>query len=166
MRRLLSAAIAILAASPALVEAQEVCGDLDNNADPSTTHLVDEGCNPAAVTGVCESPISCGKTGAVAPKTGQLVYNEPPDIAPRVPYGPPLALSRNYASLAADQSGYLGSLGKGWRHSFMGWLDPVTAETDEVIVRLVTGQEVLFTFDEELSTSSYDVYNPQPGYHH
>jgi RHS repeat-associated protein len=163
MRRLFIAAALLLA--PRSLRAQEICGDLTNNADPSSTHLVDEGCNPAAVTGVCESPISCGKTGAVAPKTGQLVYNEPPDIAPRVPFGPPLSLGRNYASLAADQSGYLGSLGKGWRHSFMGWLDPVTSETDEVIVRLVTGQEVLFTFDDEDPTSTYDLYTPQPGYH-
>jgi len=111
MRRLAPLLTALLALTPAAARADEICGDLVNNGDPSTTSLVDEGCYPAAVTGVCESPISCGSTGAVAPKTGQLVYNEPADIAPRVPFGPPLALSRNYMSLAADQSGYLGSLG-------------------------------------------------------
>jgi RHS repeat-associated protein len=162
MRRLPAAfAASLLLLCPVTADAQETCGDLvDNDSDG----LTDEQCNPAAVTGVCESPISCGTTGAVAPRTGQLVYNEPPDIAPRVPFGPPLALSRNYASLAATQSGYLGSLGKGWRHSFMGWLDPSTAETDEVIVRLTSGQEVLFTYAGEDGTSTYDLYTPQPGY--
>jgi RHS repeat-associated protein len=164
MHRVLAFTAALLVASP-VARAQEVCGNLVNDADPSTTHLADEGCFSAGVTGVCESPISCGSTGAVAPKTGQLVYNEPADIAPHVPYGPPLSLARNYASLAADQAGYLASLGKGWKHSFMGALDPVTAETDEVIVRLVTGQEVLLTFDDEDPTSTYDLYTPQPGYH-
>jgi RHS repeat-associated protein len=163
MRRFLTGlAASLLVLCPVTADAQETCGDLvDNDSDG----LTDEQCNPAAVTGVCESPISCGTTGAVAPRTGQLVYNEPADIAPRVPFGPPLALGRNYGSLAATQSGYLGSLGKGWRHSFMGWLDPSTAETDEVIVRLTSGQEALFAFDDELSTSEYDVFAPQPGYH-
>ncbi len=163
MRRLLTAlAAGLLILAPLTADAQETCGNL---VDDDSDGLTDEQCNPAAVTGVCESPISCGTTGAVAPRTGQLVYNEPADIAPRVPFGPPLALSRNYASLAATQSGYLGSLGKGWRHSFMGWLDPSTAETDEVIVRLTSGQEVLFSFDDDASTATYDVYEPQPGYH-
>ena len=114
MRRLFFILAALVSLPPRTADAQETCGDLiDNDSDG----LADEQCNPAAVTGICESPISCGRTGAVAPRTGQLVYNEPPDIAPRVPFGPPLALSRDYASLAATQSGYRGSLGKGWKHS-------------------------------------------------
>lgn len=99
MRRLLTVlAASLLLLAPLTADAQETCGNL---VDDDSDGLTDEQCNPAAVTGVCESPISCGTTGAVAPRTGQLVYNEPPDIAPRVPFGPPLALSRNYASLAA-----------------------------------------------------------------
>ena len=164
MLRLLAAlAASVLLLAPVAAEAQETCGDLIDNDNDG---YADEQCNPAAVTGVCESPISCGRTGAVAPRTGQLVYNEPADIAPRVPFGPSLALSRNYASLAATQSGYRGSLGKGWRHSFMGYLElNTTPNPDEAIVRLVSGQEVLFTFAGEDGTSTYDLYAPQPGYH-
>jgi Domain of unknown function (DUF6531) len=164
MRRLLPSLVAsLLLLCPFTADAQETCGDLvDNDSDG----LADEQCNPASVTGVCESPISCGTTGAVAPRTGQLVYNEPPDISPRVPFGPPLALSRNYASLAADQTGYRGSLGKGWRHSFMGYLElNTTPNPDQAIVRLVSGQEVLFEYSGEDGTSTYDLYAPQPGYH-
>ncbi|HEU5059948.1 MAG TPA: DUF6531 domain-containing protein, partial [Kofleriaceae bacterium] len=125
--------------------AQEICGNLidDDNDNPPE---VDEGCWSAAITGVCESPLACGRTGAVAPSTGQLVYQEPADIAPRVPYGPPLTLSRTYMSQGADQTGYRGSLGKGWRHSFQSWLAlDTTPNPDEVVIRLVSGQEVLFT---------------------
>jgi YD repeat-containing protein len=163
VRSLLIILTALIALGSRVAYAQETCGDLiDNDSDG----LADEQCNPAAVTGVCESPVSCGTTGAVAPRTGQLVYNEPADIAPRVPFGPPLALSRNYASLAADQTGYRGSLGKGWRHSFMGWLElNTTPNPDQAIARLVSGQEVLFEYSGEDATSTYDLYTPQPGYH-
>ena len=157
--------LAVLAASLLIftrpAAAQETCGNLVDDDDDEE---VDEGCWSAAITGVCESPLACGRTGAVAPATGQLVYQEPADISPRVPFGPPLSLSRVYRSRAADQSGYLGSLGKGWAHSFQSWLDiETTPDPDEVIVRLVSGQEVLFTwFDDD---DNYDFFEPQPGYH-
>ena len=75
--------------------AVEVCGDgIDNDSDG----IADNGCYPTGVTGVCESPLSCAQTGAVAPISGQLVYHEAVDLAPRVPYGPSIALRRSYMS--------------------------------------------------------------------
>jgi len=144
-------------------DAAEICGDLIDNDSPKNG-LVDEGCNPSAVTGVCDSPISCGRTGAVAPKTGQLVYHEPPDLAPRSPFGPGLALARVYQSRTADGTGYRGSLGTGWSHTFQGWLEfNATPNPDEVIVRLTSGQEVFFSWSDD--GTDYDEFAPQPGFH-
>lgn len=78
--------------------AAEICG---NGVDDDGDGLLDEGCFPGLTTGVCESPLSCHETGMVSPLTGQLRYQLPPDVAPKVPFGPGVGLRRWYASQTA-----------------------------------------------------------------
>ena len=145
----------------AAMAAGEVCGDgLDNDSDG----LADDGCYPTGVTGVCESPLACSRTGAVAPKSGGLVHWMPPDLSPQVPYGPGIAFRRVYQSLYAptypSPSNYQTSLGHRWGHNWMSW---IYDNGSDIIVHTATGQEVLFTSSG--SAGGYDYYTPQPGFH-
>jgi len=80
------------------VDAAEICG---NSVDDDGDGLADEGCYPTLTTGQCESPLSCADTGMVSPSTGSLHYWLPPDVAPKVPFGPGIGLRRFYLSQLA-----------------------------------------------------------------
>ena len=91
-------AIALLVGISSRAEATaEICG---NDIDDDANGMVDEGCAPTLATGVCESPLSCGETGMVSWSTGSLHYDLPPDIAPRVPYGPGIGFRRFFTSMS------------------------------------------------------------------
>lgn len=157
----------MLVLSPRLAEAAEVCGDgADNDADG----MADEGCWPQAVTGVCESPLSCGRTGSVAPVSGQLVYAEPADLSPSVAFGPGISFQRTYFSQYEpgyndpSATDHKAPMGFGWQHNWMSWLELDTVPSpDEVFVHLPSGQDVMFTYDS--TAGGYDYYTPQTGYH-
>ncbi len=153
-------------ASAAAAAAPEVCGDgQDNNGNA----LADEGCYPTAVTGVCESPLSCAKSGAVSPKTGALVYHVDPDIKTRVPYGPNLVLRRFYTSqynpgyFPNGVANHTHPLGIGWQHNYMSWLKRYSGTKPTVVVHTTTGQDVLFT-RQNANVNGWDEYSPQPGF--
>jgi hypothetical protein len=150
--------IATLAVSSAASATPEVCGDgIDNNGNG----MADEGCWPSeALGGVCESPMSCKTTGYIAPKTGDLVYQLPPDLNPTVPYGPALQFKRTYMSAYAPPStNYRTAMGPRWQHNFQSWLDK---SGTTVIVHLPSGRDVLFTYSTTIS--GFDYYVGQPGY--
>jgi YD repeat-containing protein len=155
--------LVVLALHPRVASAAEVCGDgIDNDSDL----MADEGCNPSAVTGVCESPLSCRTAGRVAPTSGNVVYTLPPDVAPDVAYGPSLSFQRFYTSLYEPGGGapaYRKPLGPHWGHNYMSWLDKDTAPSpDQVILHTVTGQDVLFQYAS--TNGGYDYYTPQEGF--
>jgi hypothetical protein len=140
------AAVGVVVAHSRVANATEVCGDgIDNNADGQA----DEGCWPAGVTGVCESPLSCERGGAVAPKTGGLVYRLPPDLSPKVPHGIGIAFQRVYMSLYEPGSGlpsatdFKSPLGYGFQHNFMSWVE---RDNGKPVLHLPTGQDVRFQF--------------------
>ncbi len=151
-------ALAVTAAIAQPLYAAETCGDgIDNDTDG----FADEGCWPAGMHGLCESPISCKVTGDIAPKSGGLVYPLPPDFNPTVPYGPKLEFVRRYQSLyAPPATNYRTSMGPRWTHNFQSWLDK---SGTNAIVHLVTGQDVKFAFSN--TSGGYDHYTPQAGYH-
>src|SRR5262245_10184795 len=101
--------------------AAEVCG---NTADDDNDGLTDDGCWPQGVpdVGICEQPVSCAVAGAVAPKTGNLVYPVQSDLAPGVAFGPGLVFQRVYMSLYAptynfpSATDYKAPLGYRWQH--------------------------------------------------
>ncbi|KAB2910761.1 MAG: hypothetical protein F9K40_01985 [Kofleriaceae bacterium] len=167
MRRTSTLAIGsllLLASLAAPAEAAEICGDgLDNDSDL----MADEGCNPAAVTGVCESPLDCALTGTIAPKSGNATYRLPPDLDIKVPFGPALTFQRFYTSLYEPGGGapaYRKPLGPHWGHNFMSWLDKNTSPNpDQVILHTPGGRDVLFQFSN--TTGGYDYYIAQPGFH-
>lgn len=140
--------------------ATEVCGDgIDNDANG----LTDEGCMPTVTTGVCENPLDCGQTGAVAPKSGALDYVFADDFAPNVPYGPSIALRRTYTSQYAPGGSapvYRKPMGERWQHNYMSWLDK---SGSTVVLHTTLGQDVLWTYSSTIS--GYDYYTPQAGFH-
>lgn len=147
--------------------ATEICGDGQDNDSNS---LADEGCQPHRVSGETEAPLPSQVTGFVAPKSGQLIWTEPPDLAPSVPYGPPLTFQRTYLSQydpgynSPGATDYRAPMGYGWHHGFMGWVDAYPGQSPaKAVVHLVTGQDVLFTYASNDGT--YDYYTPQPGHH-
>lgn len=94
MRSLLKVLVIVALVAPLRADASEICG---NGSDDDGDTYADEGCYPALATGQCESPL-CEDTGIVSPLKGALHYALPPDIAPRVPYGPGIGLRRFYLS--------------------------------------------------------------------
>ena len=155
---------AALTASPA--HAAEVCGDgLDNDTDG----LADEGCYPTGVTGICESPLSCARTGAISPVTGNLVYRTPPDLTPKVAYGPGIAFQRVYMAQYEptynfpSATDFKAPLGYQWQHNYMSWLEWTDASPDTVVLHNTKGQDVHFEFSS--TSAGYDYYTPQVGYH-
>ncbi len=143
---------------PAL--AADACGDgVDNDNDG----FADDGCMPQVTTGVCESPLDCGDTGAVSPGTGALTYELPPDLSPEVPYGLPIEFRRIYTSMYApggSAPAYRKPMGERWQHPYMSWLD---LNTGKVVLHTPQGQDVLFTYGS--TAGGYDYYTPQPGFH-
>ena len=152
------------AAGVRLALAEEVCGDgQDNDSDG----LADDGCYPYGVTGVCESPLSCDRHPTVAPATGNLVYWAPPDLSPKVPYGPGIAFRRvymsKYAPTYADPSDHKSPMGYRWQHNYMSWLEKKTSPT-RAIVHLTTGRDV--RFDYVNTSGGYDNYKAQAGHYY
>ena len=95
MLRTIIAITFTLTATSLPARAAEICG---NGVDDDADSLADEGCAPSLVSGVCESPLSCEDTGMVSPLKGALHYSLPPDISPRVPFGPGIGFRRFYLS--------------------------------------------------------------------
>ena len=159
MRATVLVSILLLAmASPA--SAAEICG---NGLDDNSNSMADEGCNPAAVTGTCESPLGCGTNGVVAPKTGQITYALPPDLDIKAPKGPGLVFQRTYLSLyepGGSAPAYRTPLGPHWQSNFMSWIDKGSGDA---VVHLTDGRDVWFDFDT--TTGGYDYYVPQEGFH-
>jgi YD repeat-containing protein len=153
--------------------ASEICG---NGADDNADGQADEGCWPAGVTGVCESPLSCSRGGAIAPKTGNLVYRLPPDLSPKVPHGIGIPFQRVYMSQYSPGSGlpsatdFKSPLGYGFQHNWMSWIEMTGDYTDPVILHTTTGQEVRLDYSHTngfccpLSSGTH-FYTAQPGYH-
>jgi hypothetical protein len=129
MMRTLLTGFALALVMTASANAAEICGNgLDDDAD----NLADEGCYPGLTTGQCESPLSCDETGMVSPSTGSLRYSLEPDVAPKVPYGPGIGLRRFYTSMYAPGGAapvYRKAMGDRWQHTYMTWLDKLTART-------------------------------------
>lgn len=155
----------LLCLVPSIASAAEVCGDtVDNDSDL----MADEGCSPAAVTGVDENPLDPALTGSVAPKSGNLTYALPPDVAPTVPYGPPLIFQRTYISefdAGGSAPAYRKSLGPRWQHNFMSWLDVnTTPSPDQAIVHTTEGRDVLFQYDS--TSGGYTYWVAQEGAHY
>ena len=152
------------AALPRFASAAEICG---NSIDDDNDGLADEGCYPTLTTGVCESPLSCGGTGAVSPSTGSLRYSLAPDIAPRVPYGPGIGFRRFYTSQYApggSAPAYRKALGDRWQHTYATWIDKVTTPSPtRLFFHTNLGQDVLWQYS--ITTSGFDYYTAQPGFH-
>ncbi len=159
MRVVLALAAIVLAHGTA--HAAEICG---NGADDDANAVADEGCDPYAVTGVCDNPLGCDLV-RVAPSTGSLVIPMAPDLDPNVPYGPGLALRRTYMSLyepGAGAHGYRKSMGR-WHHNFMSWLDVINSTN--MVVHVPGGRDVLFTASGS-PTGGYQYYVAQVGAHY
>jgi hypothetical protein len=163
-RPIILSVVAIVTLRAGAARAADVCGDgLDNDADS----LADEGCWPAGSTGVCENPLSCGLTGAIAPKMGSVVYPLPPDLDPRSAYGVPITFQRVFMShyRPGTGTGTRNPFGNMWQHNWNSWLDKnTTPNPDTVIVHLPSGQEVLFSYAS--TGGGYDTYSPQVGAHY
>lgn len=180
---------AAILAAPLLVTRQvaatEICGNEKDDSSPANG-MVDEGCNPAAVTGVCESPITCGATGYVSPLTGNVMYYDHPDISIKAAYGPDIVLQRVYESLYSPtydgvhpydglHHTFRAPLGYRFQHNYMSWVkeslgppNPAVAPPS-AILHSRSGLEVLLT---RLSGSAgttpdqhWAVYRAQIGYH-
>ncbi len=164
MKRFTLVLVLLALGGPRDTLAAEICG---NGVDDDTDLMADEGCNPAAITGVCENPLDCSTTGTVAPKSGNVVYHLPPDIDVEVPFGPALTFQRFYASLyepGGSAPAYRKSLGPHWGHNFMSWLDfNSSPNPDQVIVHTVDGNDVLFQYDS--TAGGYKYFVAQEGYH-
>lgn len=148
---------------PAHARAAEICG---NDVDDDANGLADEGCYPTLTTGVCESPLSCADTGMVSPLTGSLRYQLPPDIAPKVPYGPGIGFRRFYTSQYAPSGTapvWKKPLGDRWQHTYMAWLTKTGTAPSSTVVLHHRGQDIYAAYDG--SGSGWDVYKPQPGFH-
>jgi RHS repeat-associated protein len=145
----------------------EICG---NGVDDDLNGLTDENCYSPMVTGVCESPLSCGDTGMVSWSTGSLHYDLPPDIAPQVPYGPGIGLRRfatpSYLPAgAAPSSVNHQPMGPGWQHTYMTWLYRHVDNDGHTRITLHTsqGRDVLYTMGT--ANGCIEPYTPQAGDH-
>jgi YD repeat-containing protein len=160
MRSLLLATIFLLA--PTVAAAQEVCG---NGSDDNSNGLADEGCYNL-ISGQCESPLSCGETGSVSPKKGNLRYSLPPDIAPKVPWGPGIGFRRTYIAQFETAPGsvpWMRPMGDHWQHTYMTWIVGSSLQQPKVL-HTSQGQEIRATFLGLLG-DNWDYYGPQPGFH-
>jgi RHS repeat-associated protein len=161
----ISAILVLVATRPAA--ATEICG---NSIDDDGNGLTDESCYPTLATGVCESPLSCGDTGMVSWTTGSLHYDLPPDIAPRVPFGPGIGLRRFYTSAYSPTGANPTTvnhtpLGANWQHTYMTWLyDFVdSGSVSRIVLHTSQGRDIFYTFSN--TVGSVDYYTPQAGEH-
>lgn len=162
MSRILLAAFAFLLAGARLAHAAEICG---NGIDDDADGIADEGCYPGLTT-VCESPLSCTTTGMVSPSTGSLRYALAPDIMPSVPFGPNIGLRRFYTSQSKPASTpQRKPLGDYWNHTYMTWLDDVSAGgTTALVLHTSSGQDVRVA--KTSSDATWEYFTPQPGAHY
>ena len=163
MRRNHSLCVVVLASFLVAESARatEICG---NGIDDDSNGMEDEGCYPSLATGVCESPLSCAETGMVSWSTGSLHYSIPPDIAPRVPYGPGIGFRRIYTPMFTPGSNPASvnktPLGPGWQHTYLTYVYRFTVgQTKYVTWHTSQGRDVLFTFSSQDATWEY--YKPQ-----
>jgi RHS repeat-associated protein len=140
---LVTCLFALASTSVALAQTAEVCG---NGVDDDGDGFSDESCYPGLTSSLVDSPLSTRDTGLISPSTGSLHYRLPPDISPRVPYGPSLAFQRTYASKidpGASAPAWKKPLGDRWIHNFMGWIHDYGTS---MVIRLLTGQEITAVF--------------------
>ena len=150
MRKLVASTILLLCtvlARPA--SAVEICG---NSIDDDGNNTVDEGCAPTLTTDICESPLSCMQTGMVSWSSGALRYDLPPDVAPKVPYGPGISFSRRYVSMATPGTNPTSvnktPFGDGrWQHKYLTYLYRYLGPGSvyRVILHTNDGRDVFFT---------------------
>jgi hypothetical protein len=164
-RRVLTVGTVLLAlVGYASATGTEICG---NGSDDNGDGVADEGCYPTLTTGVCESPLSCADTGMVSWATGSLHYDLPPDLAPKVPYGPGIGFRRFYLSMATpgtvtpavNQT----PLGPHWSHTYLSYLRVTTSgfrPDDIVYVHMSDGRDVRFFISPTTGT-----FVAQPGAH-
>lgn len=155
----------LMAASTPAGAVAEICG---NGVDETPTNgMTDESCDPAGVTGVCESPLDCAKAGRVAPRTGALVYPVLPDVGWKAPYGMSVSFRRFYTSQYAPGyfpggvSDHQDSLGYRWQHSYASWVTVV--DSTHVVIHTTEGRDVLFTYTS--TSGGFDYYTPQKGFY-
>ncbi len=157
-RFVLASLIASALAVPTPLLAAEICG---NGADDDADNLADEGCYPTLTTGVCESPLSCGETGMISPSTGSLRYALPPDVNPKVPWGPGIGLRRFYTSQYNPGVGapaWKKPLGDRWQHTYTSWVT-MAPNQSYVIWHTPQGQDVYMA-----AGGSGGSFTPQPGH--
>jgi hypothetical protein len=148
-------------------EATEICG---NTIDDDGDGAADEACAPTLVSDICESPLSCMQTGMVSWSTGALRYDLPPDIAPKVPYGPGISFARRWASMATPgtnpTSVNKSPFGDGrWQHTYLSYLYRYQGGDSvyRVILHTNDGRDVLFTYAS--SSGGWETYTPQAGFY-
>ncbi len=155
--------LATLVPSIASAQATEICG---NATDDNANGLADEGC--FSPSDVCESPLSCSDTGMVSPKKGALRYRLPPDVAPKVPYGPGIGFRRFYTSMYAPAGGapvWHKPMGERWQHTYMTWLTKTgTSPNGVIVLHTNRGQDVRAAQVTGVVTG-WDEYKPQAGVH-
>lgn len=163
---LATAVIMVLLTASRAHATAEICG---NSIDDDGNGLTDEGCYPSLTTGVCESPLSCGDTGLVSWSTGSLHYDLPPDVNPRVPYGPGIGFRRFYTSMYSPSGANPTSvnhtpLGPNWQHTYMTWLYAFNdGTTNRIVLHTSQGRDVYYT--DAGACGSYECYTPQAGDH-
>ena len=161
-------ALAIVALTALLSRAAwatEICA---NSIDDDGDGAADEGCAPTLTTDICESPLSCMQTGMVSWSTGALRYDLPPDIAPKVPYGPGISFARRWASMATPGTNPTSvnktPLGDRWQHTYLTYLYRYQGGDSvyRVILHTNDGRDVLFTYSS--TSGGWETYLPQAGF--
>ena len=162
MRNHVLAALALLAAVTAPASAAEICG---NAIDDDGNNLVDEGCAPSQVSQVCESPLSCMETGMVSWSTGALHFDLPPDVAPKVPFGPSIGMRRYFTSMSTPGANPTSvnkkPLGDHWQHTYLTYINRVNVDT--VVLHTNDGRDVRFT--TSTTVGGWQSFTPQAGFH-
>jgi RHS repeat-associated protein len=163
-KALLSIMAGLVVAHAASAFAAELCG---NGLDDNANGLTDEGCWNLT-SGQCESPLSCGETGSVSPKHGRLRYSLPPDVAPKVPYGPGIGFRRTYLSEfepSSTTAPWMRPLGNHWQHTYMTWiLKTGAAPSSSLVMHTSQGQDIRAAYAS--SAGGWDTYSPQAGVHY
>jgi hypothetical protein len=150
--------------STARAQSAEICG---NGIDDNSNGMTDEGCWNLT-SGQCVSPLSCEVTGSVSPKKGTLRYSLPPDVAPKVPYGPGIGFRRTYLSQYQPGSGaaaWKTPLGDRWHHTYMTWLTKTSppGAAPWLVWHTSQGQDIRAAYASQDAT--WDYYTPQTGIH-
>ncbi len=131
--------------------------------------MTDEGCAPSLTTEICESPLSCMETGMMSWSTGALHYDLPPDIAPKVPFGPGIGMRRFYTSTSMPgvnpTSVNKKPLGDHWQHTYLTYLDRYLGGDSiyRVVLHTSDGRDVIFKYAS--TNSGWETFTPQAGFH-